>query len=304
VGEWFLRKQVLQAARARLPPPDAPAGRAFEQARLLREIARQVAEPQEELPPGRRPAVLLTLYRDLVHWALVAEMDAGAAGAPDLAALWDRAPADRLLRAAGSAESLEAVRGLLVDSSPASSLDATDEEIAGVRAFADNLYRDLEAPRRRIDRVLMQRWLRVAAAVVAVLTIVFAIRALVAGPNLARVRPFRTSSTLPECLTGSEGCSDVMFHTREEDSPWVEFDLGGTKSIHRIDVKNRVTCCQDRAIPLVAEVSTDRVHWKEVAREAADFTSWTAKLPSTPAAYVRLRVPRVTYLHLVDVTIR
>lgn len=303
MGEWFLRKQVLQAARAQLPRPDEPASRAFEQVRLLGEIARQVAEPHEELPSGRRPAVLLTLYRDFVYWTLVAERKGDASVAPDLAALWAGTPDDRLLRAAGSAEELAAIRGLLVGLSPAASLDATDEDAARLRAFADALYEDLEAPRRRVGRILIQRWLRLAAVGVAVLTLVFAIRAMTIGPNLAKQRPFRTSSKLPECATG-DGCDDVMFHTRQEDNPWVEFDLGGTKRVHRIDVRNRTQCCQERAIPLVAEVSNDHIHWKEVARRDTEFSTWTVRLPPTPAAYVRLRVPRSTYLHLIDVTIR
>ena len=303
LGEWFLRKQVLQAARAELPRPEEQAGRAFEQVRLLSEIARQVAEPHEELPPGRRPAVLLSLYRDFVYWALVAERKGDAAIDPDLAGMWQRTPGDRLLRAAGSAENLEALRGLLVELSPMTSLEATDEDVARVRAFAEGLYQHLDAPRRRVGRILIQRWLRLAAIGVAVLTIGFGIRAIALGPNLAALKPFRTSSTLPECATG-EGCSDVMFHTREENNPWVEFDLGGTKSIRRIEVRNRSQCCKERALPLIAEVSDDRQHWKEVARRDTEFSRWTARFQPTPAAYVRLRVPRPTYLHLVDVAIR
>jgi len=304
LGEWFLRTQVLRAARAHLPRPDEPAGHAFEQVRLMREIARQVAEPLEEFPAGRRPAVLLTLYRDIVYWALVAEHRGDPSIAPDLAALWQQTPGDRLLRAAGGADELEALRVLLLDTGPIAALDATDDQVARVRAFADNLYGEVEAPVRRVGRILIQRWLRLAAAVVAVLTIALAIRAIVRGPDLAKRKPFKVSSLLPECVKGDEGCSDVMFHTREEISRWVEFDLGGTKKIHRIDVKNRSQCCEERAIPLVAEVSADRAHWKEVGRQTTEFSTWTLKLPPTPAAYVRLRVPRVTYLHLVDVTIR
>jgi hypothetical protein len=303
LGEWFSRKQVLRAARAHLPRHDEPAGRAFEQARLLREIARQVAEPYEELPPGRRTAVLLTLYRDLVFWALVAERNTDMT-ASDLASAWREETSDRLLRAAASDENLAAVRGLLIDRSQTASLDATDEEVDRVRGFADKLYQDLEVPRRRVGRILIQRWLRLAALGAVVLAIVLGIRSIGLGPNLAMRRPFHTSSTLPECAAGGEGCSDVMFHTREENNPWVEFDLGKPTTIHRIDVTNRSQCCEDRAVPLIAEVSKDRVHWKEVARRDTEFSTWTAKLPPTPAIYVRLRVPRVTYLHLVDVVIR
>jgi len=304
LGEFFFRTHVLRAARAHMPSPDEPAGHAFAQVRLLREIAREVAEPREELPAGRPPAVLLTLYRDIVYWALVADRRGDATIAPDLAALWQQTPGDRLLRAAGGADELEALRVLLIDTGPIASLDATDEQVARVRAFADNLYGEVEAPARRVSRILLQRSLRLAAVVVAALTIAFAIRAIVRGPDLAKRRPFRVSSVLPECAKGDAGCSDVMFHTSEEDNPWVEFDLGGTKKIHRIDVKNRSHCCQERALPLVAEISADRAHWKEVGRQTTEFSTWTVKLPPTPAAYVRLRVPRVTYLHLIDVTIR
>ena len=302
MGEWFLRRNVLNAARAQLPRSDEPAGRAFEQVRLLGEVARQVSEPPEELPPGRRPAVLLTLYRDLVYWALVADRKEDPSIPPDLEAAWRGTAEDRLLRAAGSQENLAAIR-LLIGLSPTASLDTSDADVARLRAFTDGLYKDLEAPRRRVNRILIQRWLRLAAVVVALLTIVFAIRTATLGPNLAKRKPFRTSSTLPECATG-DGCDDVLFHTRYENEPWVEFDLGGTKKISRIQVVNRSQCCQDRAVPLIAEVSNDHSHWKEVARQDTEFTTWKVRLPPTATAYVRLRVPRATYLHLIDVTIR
>jgi hypothetical protein len=306
VSEWLLRKQALKLARAQLPRPQDLAGRAFDQARLLREVARQVSEPIEALPQGRQPAVLLGFYRDLVYWALVAQdtqRTEGTVVAPDLATLWRKTDGGRLLRAAGSTENLEALRKMLVELSPMSSLDAIDEDVARVRDFAEKLYRDLETPRRRVERILVQRWLHLAAIGVAVLTVVLAVRTIALGPNLARRRPFRTSSTVSECATG-EGCSVAMFHTREENSPWVEFDLGGTNRIHQIEVRNRVDCCQDRAVPLIAEVSNDRVHWKEVARRDTAFSTWTAKFLPTIAAYVRLRSPRATYLHLDDVVIR
>jgi len=115
LGEWFLRRQALSDARAQLPRPDELAGRAFEQVRLLREVTRQLAEPTEELPAGRRPAVLLSLYRDLVYWTLVAERKGEGEAPPDLSTLWQRTPEDRLLRAAGGAEPLEMLRGALID---------------------------------------------------------------------------------------------------------------------------------------------------------------------------------------------
>ena len=71
-----------------------------------------------------------------------------------------------------------------------------------------------------------------------------------------------------------------------------------------IDVSNRADCCQERAVPLIAEISMDRVHWKEVGRQTKEFTTWKAKFPRTDARYVRLRVPRQTYFGFADVSIR
>jgi hypothetical protein len=303
VGEWFLQNAALQAARAHVPRPDEPAERAFEQARLLREVTRRVAEPVEELPAGRRAALLLSLYRDFVYWALVADGKGENDVPTDLGASWKRTPADRLLRAAGNASELAEVRRALVDLTPTESLAATDADVARVRVFAESLFADLQAPRQRVDRIVGRRWRRFGVAAAAVLALFLGMRAMLAGPNLAKGKPFATSSSWAGC-PGDPGCMAQLFHTNPQDNPWIEFDLGKPTRVHRIDVENRDDCCQDRAVPLVAELSNDRVSWKEVARRDKDFATWVAKFPATSARYVRLRVPRSTTFHLHQVAIR
>jgi hypothetical protein len=96
----------------------------------------------------------------------------------------------------------------------------------------------------------------------------------------------------------------MLFHTEQENNPWVEYDLGAPKPIHRVEVANRSDCCDDRAIPLVVELSNDRTNWTEVARRDSEFQSWTAKFATKTVRYVRLRVPRVTALHLKEVVVR
>jgi hypothetical protein len=123
------------------------------------------------------------------------------------------------------------------------------------------------------------------------------------GPDLAKGKPFRTSSSWAGC-PGDEGCMMQLFHTDPENQPWVEFDLGKEMKVRRIEVRNRNDCCADRSVPLVAEVSNDRVTWTEVAKREKDFATWTAKFPRTKARYVRLRVPRHTVFHLKEVVIR
>jgi hypothetical protein len=303
LAEWFLRRDALQATRAQVPRRGQLAGRAFDQVGLLREITRQVAETVEEPPCGRRPAVLLCLYRELVYWALVASAGSEAGEPPDLAGLWQRTPRDKLIGAAGGEENLEALRATLLDLSPQASLEATDEDVARVRAFADSLYDQLAAPRRRVAGVIAQRWIRTAAGAAALVAIVLGVRSLALGPNLASRQHMQQSSQLPSCSV-DPGCVDLLFHTNQENNPWVQFDLRAPKSIHVIQIRNRPDCCQDRNVPTIAETSLDGIHWKQVARNDKEFTSWTAKFPATVARYVKLRVPKMTMFGFASVTIR
>lgn len=311
LGDWFTLRSTLGSARAQLPSGDQLAGRAFDQARLLREVASQVANPPDELPPGRRPAVLLSLYRDAIYWTLAADLadaphelpQAPPEQLPELEALWQRSPAERLLRAARTEEALAAIRRAVVDVPGHPPLDISDAEAARVRDFADRLYTELEAPRRQVHRIVARRWLHWATVVAVALAIALVARAVAVGPDLAKGKPFRTSSTQPGCAE-NEHCAALMFHTTQEDNPWVEIDLGAVKPVHLIEVSNRPDCCQDRAIPLVAEVSKDRAKWTEMGRRDEDFTTWTLEAKPTPARYVRLRAPRATTLHLQEVVVR
>jgi hypothetical protein len=296
--EWLWRGSALREVTAQLP---APSERAFEQARLLREVVKQVAEPVDPVRGGRRPAVVLGLVREWVYWMLA---DEGAGDASDLASLWRKAAGERLRQAAGNDTNLEAVRRALLDLSAQASLDVSDEDVARTRTFAEALYQQIEAPRRRVDRVLRQRWIRSGAVAVLVLAALFGLRSVIRGRDLVAGKPFQTSSSYPGC--GEDpNCAAQLFHTKEEDSPWVEFDLEKPRRVHIVEIENRMDCCQDRAVPLIVELSTDHTTWTEVARqEKADFKEWEAKFPRTMARYVRLRVPRRTVLHLHGVKVR
>lgn len=301
--DWATLRPVLAAARAQLPRPGGRSARAFEQARLLREVVRQLASPSDELPPGRPLAVRLSLIRDLVYWTLVAKQLDEDDPAPDLRTLWDRSPADLLLRAATSRDDLDTLRRLLIDLPTPATLEVSDVDVARAHDFAEALYRDLETPHRRVNQLLVHRWLRGAGAVVGVAIVAFAIQAIAAGGDLAKGKPFKTSSAQPGCAA-EENCAKLMFHTTNDVEPWVEIDLGAVERVRLIEVGNRPDCCQDRAVPLVAELSTDRKSWRQVARRDTDFSTWTAKFPRTAARYVRLRAPRTTMLHLENVVVR
>jgi hypothetical protein len=163
-----------------------------------------------------------------------------------------------------------------------------------------------EAAGRQIERVLVQRWSRLAALGAVALLLMIGGRILTLGPDLAAGRPFRLSSTwsgFAACLAAN-GCHNLMLHTELEESPWVEIDLGSPRRVRRLEVFNRDDCCGSRATPLVAEVSVDRSGWAEVARSDRDFGSWKPSFPARVARFVRLRVPRRSVLHLQSIAVR
>jgi hypothetical protein len=301
--EWLSRSRAVGGARAKARAPADPRDRAARQARLLVEIAKLAADSEDALPPGSRPGALLALYREAVYWALVAARPNAEAPPGDLAALW--AEHDRTARAKTAAR--HALDGAIADAllafSPATVIDATDEQASHARTFAERLVTELEGPRGRFDRLIRQRWLGLLGLAVVAGAAGIGVRRLLIGPDLAAGKPFRASSTFGGCPT-DPSCRGLLFHTEFESNPWVEFDLQAARRIHRVEVANRGDCCAERAMPLVIEVGNDGKAWTEIARRETEFASWVAEFPPTVTRYVRLRAARDTALHFERVAIR
>lgn len=129
--------------------------------------------------------------------------------------------------------------------------------------------------------------------------------------DLAARAPWHASSAVPCCGFSTSGTGQrwpdliysTFFHTAEDASPWIEFDLGAEHALRRFDITNRGDCCQETSLPLVVETSKDEKSWREVARREAPFTTWGDGFPPDPARYVRLRVLRASFLHLASVKI-
>ena len=285
---------------------DDPRAAAARQAKLLLEIARRTAEPAEALPAGALPAVTLGLSREVIYWALAARRADGGAVASDLRALWDASQPQTSSASPPDNEASAALRRTLFDDYAPHALSVTAKDAARAREFAEALVWDLDAPRRRIERVLLQRWLRIALLGAVLVLLVIGGRVLMLGPNLAAGKPFRLSSSFSgwAACVANNGCNGLMFHTETEPNPWVELDLGAPKKVSRVEVINRGDCCADRATPLVVEVSTDRATWTPVARRNEPFGSWAGSFPPRVARYVRLTVPRRTVLHLQAIAVR
>jgi hypothetical protein len=153
---------------------------------------------------------------------------------------------------------------------------------------------------------LVNRRIRIALLIVGAVAIFGTVRAIVwAMPDTHRFRASSGAWGYPaEGIVGDHGDRGLFFHTAEEESPWVEIDLGGAKEIDRVLIENRDDIGAERCLPLIVELGDAAHHYHEVARRTEAFDHWTATFAKQPANYVRLRVPRKTLFHLKNVQAR
>ncbi len=303
----------LNDARQRLASTTPDGRRALSRALHLMEAVDRLHDPVDPLSTGSGDDVAMLLCRDAVLWALRAR----GIDAESLQAAWDSADSAMLLQAAGpDPDVLRGVRASLLRPSSEDAL-VDPKTLHRDVELARELFRGLvsglvEAP-RRVNRLRLLRFLIVSATVLLVLGAVavpsaFAIRAALRRPDLAPTATWRTSSVYPgynpKTRVTDGHATDLFFHTAEEQNPWIEYDLGSHKTIREVVVRNRTDCCGGRAVPLVVEVSSDRVKWTQVARRDAEFGVWSASFAPVEAYYVRLRVDRKTWFHLEGVEIR
>lgn len=296
--------------------PLAPAARvAARSARALLRLGEHalgegevVDEPLEG--PAARVAALVN-FREALRVGLP------VAHGPDvtLPSLFDAHRA-RALDAAGDVSELAACRRALLDAdladlaaqdAPALEADAIRARDFTRRALADLLER--EASRRERLRARFTRMTVLVLSLVA-LTLLAPSARRAFKRDLGPAAAWRASTTmgpLPQTGRGfrpREGEGNFFFQTQIEAEPWLELDLGAERSIEMVTVQNRLDCCQDWAVPLVIEVGDSARRWREVGRRVDPFYFYTALFPSTRARYVRLRVPRMTSLHLGGVQIK
>lgn len=147
------------------------------------------------------------------------------------------------------------------------------------------------------------RWLGPILTVLATAGVAVGARALAPSRGL----PYRASSAQDgyqqkgwtRIFVGNEG---IFLHTKREDSPSVEIDIGN-RQFQRVHVVNR-SKHRERSSPLVLEVSQRKGKWREIARKEETFEETTFEVPATRAAKIRLRVDKKkTFLHLRQVRV-
>jgi hypothetical protein len=257
-------------------------------------------------PPSGASAfcAAMTLYREAAYWALTAE-HCGSLPATGPEALGLCRP-EAIRAAAGDPSSLERVREALTRTF-AASMDLDEaQRVDEVRVLDGFVHRLIDVLKARSGTASVRR-----RALIALAPIVFlAVAGTLYGAtrhDLAKDRPWRASSTFSGCDLAHGHCGgtpvDIFFHTDQEASPWVEIDLGKIETFSSVTVHNRLDCCEERAVPLAIEVSTDQTGFTEVARRQEVFTVWKATFAPAKARYVRARALNTTYLHLERISV-
>jgi hypothetical protein len=149
----------------------------------------------------------------------------------------------------------------------------------------------------------VDRYARRVLAVGIVAVVAFIVAVLFEAYFHPRGQAFRASSAWSgwdtEGDTSTPRPYGLWVHTRQENRPWFELDLGRVRRISTVRVTNRKDCCQDRAVPLeIAVRASPQEDWRSVGVRNDRFWVWTAELEETEARYVRVTVLRESVLHL------
>jgi hypothetical protein len=311
--------QIVRGALARLWPEVAGKKREataeparadrelLRRAQLALELARRTLnEPVEH---GPAEAVACDLYCQAIYWGLVARR--GPSGEQEQSTLvQELASADPALieRCAGGADAAARLSERLEHSAfdALARLPAMEQLalLADLAAFADALLDERNPEReRRWKRRLF--WTSAGIVVLSLLAIAWPriLDRWYDRQDLARGKPWTASSRADEggCESPAQRCNGgdgFFFHTKREKDPWLVIDLDAPQTISSVLVRNRRDCCRERAVPLTIHVSTDQQNWTEVARNSEEFGEWKATFDAVEARWVKLSVPRRTWLHL------
>lgn len=316
IRDWFWCGPALAKARKDWPEPSERESAFAQRARASAELAENMlgsGEPSELRADGSA----CEMYRQASYWALAALLaQADPTFQPDDSErVWARLDDETIAKAATNEARIEALRSALRSGSfvyfaeqPAAEQTALLKEL---RALSRALLVKIAARSSTLDSIYLRRAWRLAllalVALCVALTPAAVKKVLESRAELSAGKAWRISSNNGGgCTSPAQQCAEspsFFFHTTEEPNPWVEFDLGAVQSVHKVRVENRTDCCADRADPLVIEISSDQKRWKKASRHEGMFTTWDAEFNPVRGRYVRVRLMKHGYLHLLGVHI-
>jgi hypothetical protein len=312
VRRQLMRWLTMSGFAAEVPSLRAPAeerAASFALASSLKRWGDAALRESDALAPGDNYVVAIRLYRDALCCAAGAADGREAESSAGVLSAFPRATA---LAAAGTESALgdvdSVLRASVSEIAALAPVDRRDRAFA-LKNVCDAVIRDAAAGSDAVARGVLARPVRMALTTFFVAGLAtFGHYSLHAHGDLARGKSWRTSSSEIDCrpidLGGCAPRQGVYFHTKQDDNPWIEYDLGASAKFTKVVVENARDGFLERAVPLVIEVSDDQKTWKEIARNASPFQEWISTFPVVAARYVRFRVNRVSYLHLARIEIR
>ena len=316
LGDWFWRGSALAKVREEMPEPGARAETFARRAHESVELAKNSLAPEQSGEVGSEGNAC-EIYRQASYWALCAlSAPADPALRPDDSErIWDTLSEALLAQATSDETRGEALRHALRAGSFVYFAELPPAEqtrlLAELSKLSQLLLKKLAERSVALDAVYLQRTWRFALlgvlALCLALTPAVLKKVLEAHSELSVGKPWRTSSKYEGgCKSPAQQCAEntgYFFHTLDDATPWIEFDLGSNQKISKVRVENRSDCCSDRADPLAIEVSGDQKHWRKVAQHSGDFTTWEAPFSPVNGRYLRIRLMKQGYLHFAAVHI-
>jgi hypothetical protein len=293
---WLLLREAVTRARAEEASTEPVRAAMLKSAHAYADVADTLFDSDDKVPL----APVLSLYREAIFLLLANDL----AGKKSLSVAFETAPQSIFADAAQNDPNLARLHHVLALHSSLGLADGPTPEyrdVAQVTRTSVRAMLDLADASKLRQLLHRRRWRAgfAAGALLAALVLLASLAVHLLTPkDLAEGQPWTASSALPAVFTAK-----VVFHTKEELAPWFEIDLGHSKRVQKLYVKNRADCCQERAIPLVVELSNDRANWQMVARRDSPFLLWEPSFSPVDARYVRLRVLRFTAFHLEQVKV-
>jgi len=277
----------------------------------------EVADREDSALLLARDATVLGVRARLLHDQPERATSLKAADGP---ALWSSIESSSLLTALG-ADGRKHVH-FIVESADVTALAGLSklerrQYLDSLKKFTRPLIEQLQKEAERAGTVRLIRRLRIGGALLVVLAIFAGLyyggRAISRSfaSNAALNRPvvqsssFKIKKFIPARTVDGDRAT-LGGHTKLQPNPWIQIDLGKTRSIHRIVVTNRLDNFKrfgKRAVPLLIEVSTDGKKFTEFARRTEVFKTWEAKRSSMDARFVRLKALKKTELHFNEVEV-
>jgi len=252
--QWFWRGDAMRQTHQPLPAEAAEFAR---RARLANEIAERLTLPSEPLHAST-DAIVCHLFLQSIHWSLrgiSARAHAqGLLPEGDGLGPWDVVAPSALGNVPGGRETVDNVKRAVttltfVELAEMPALEA-GTLLLELRSVSSALLAELDLSKRIEQALWLQRLLRVGLVVVVLLVAAVAVLkmrdAAEKRRDLAAGKPWRASSAYSGgCHSPAQSCDEgpeYFFHTQEEASPWIEFDLQAPQTFSAVRIDNRKDC--------------------------------------------------------------